>query len=241
MLDFLLPKKHGLRVFQQAVPNRHWFKGVLALSQIKAGIKLIDGSRESARHQALFIESWLHQLTSLRSFPVAYKVQGAEHLLSDEGTEAGVFYCSFHAPFTAIGLRSLFDSGFPPEWVVADSQNINPDGRWLPAGIQQGVRAFPPYASTLLRARTELRAGKRIAAMADLDVGAPLKPELMRLAGRLNAKVVLCWAEMHQRTIWVHYESPPYPVPDTERKVLANLEAVDLRRQQVITGAKAHR
>ena len=71
--------------------------------------------------------------------------------------------------------------------------------------------------------------------MLDEDVGTPLRPALMQVAGSVRARVVLCWAEMNaDRTIVVTYRTPPHSVPDTEEKVWANLAALDQQRQRVL-------
>ena len=55
--------------------------------------------------------------------------------------------------------------------------------------------------------------------MLDEDVGTPLRPALMRLAGSVRARVVLCWAVMDTtRTIVVTFKTAPYPIPDTETR-----------------------
>jgi hypothetical protein len=69
----------------------------------------------------------------------------------------------------------------------------------------------------------------------DADVGTPLRPTLMRLAGSGRARVILCWAVMDAtRTIVVTCKTAPHPIPDTEEKVWANLAVLEEQRHRVL-------
>jgi hypothetical protein len=171
---------------------------------------------------------------------IKYRTNGAEHLSTRLSDEAGILYCSVHLPLAYLLFWGFLDLGFPPDLVLAAPSNITADGRWVPAGKSKGVEALPPGATAFLRARTVLREGGRFASMADEVQGGPLKPQMMRLAGRLRARVVLCWAEMDdESTIWVNYETAPFPTPDTEAKVRANLNVLERKRHQILAGLNA--
>lgn len=234
--------RRRLKLFQSIVPRRFWFPGVLALGRIQAAIARMAGSSDCARYEASFVDTWLHELSRGGSFPIKYRVTGAEHLLKTESDEAGLLYCSVHLPLAEVMVRGFLDLGVPPDSVIAAPSNITGEGRWIPAGIAEGVKALPPGPATLLRVRTVLREGGRFAAMLDEDLGQPLKPQMMRLAGRVGARVVLCWAEMDKSgTICVNYEPAPHPIPDNEQKVLANLGVLEDRRQRIIAGLRGSR
>ena len=136
-------------------------------------------------------------------------------------------------------MRACVDLGAAPDFVIAAPHNINRKGQWMPAGVAEGIKAISPGSGTIKKARTVLCEGGRFASMLDEDVGTPLRPALMRLAGSVRARVVLCWAVMDAtRTIVVNFKTAPYPIPDTEEKVAANLAVLDEIRQQVLASLR---
>ncbi len=231
----LLTLRRRALLFRSMVPRRHWFRGVLALSQAHATIARMVGAKECARYESSTFDRWLVELTLSGPFPIEYRVDGAEHLARTAADEAGILCCTVHVPLTAVMMRACVDLGAAPDYVIAAPININQDGRWVPAGLRDGFKAIPPGSGTLRQARTVLEEGGRFASMLDADVGLPLHPALMQVAGSVRARVVFCWAEMDQnRTIVVTYRMAPHPIPDTEAKVRANLAVLDQHRQRIL-------
>lgn len=217
------------------VPRRFWFRGVLALSRAHAAIARMAGCRECARYESSCVDRWLVELTLSGSFPIDYRVEGAEHLVRTATDEAGILYCSVHVPLATVIVRACVELGAAPDYVIAAPHNINREGRWLPAGLREGFQAIVPGSGTLRRARTVLAEGGRFASMLDEAEGTPLRPALMQLAGSVRARVVLCWAEMDaSRTIVVTYRTAPHAIPDTEEKVWANLAVLNQQRQRIL-------
>jgi hypothetical protein len=226
-------------LFQLVVPRRFWFSGVLILCRWLATIARLAGFRECAGYEASSVDGWLAQLTLRGPFAIKYRVIGAQHLAKAAGDEAGIFYCSVHLPLAGVMMRALQDLGASPELLLAAPVNINQDGQWLPTGTAVGLNAIPPGPGLLRQVRTLLSGGGRFGSMLDADVGAPIRPTLMRLAGSARARVILCWAVMDAtRTIVVTFQTAPHPVPDTEEKVLANLAVLEEQRRRVFTSLR---
>jgi hypothetical protein len=209
------------------------------LARCLAGIARLAGLRECARYEASTLDGWLAELTLRGAFPVKYRVEGAHHLARTPGDEAGILYCGVHLPLTAVMMRALHELGAAPDCLLAAPHNINQNGEWMPAGTENGFKALPPGPRLLRQVRSVLARGGRFASMMDTDVGTPLRPTLMRLAGSVRARVVLCWAAMDAtRNIVVTYKTPPHPIPDTEEKVRENLAALDEHRQRVLASLR---
>jgi hypothetical protein len=199
----------------------------------------LAGFRECARYEASTVDGWLAELTLRGAFPVKYRVDGAHHLARTVGDEAGILYCSVHLPLAAVMMRALMELGAPPDCLLAAPHNINQNGEWFPSGTQNGLKALPPGPTLLRQVRNTLAKGGRFASMMDADIGTPLRPTLMRLAGSVRARVILCWAAMDdRRNIVVTYRTAPHPVPDTEEKVLQNLAALDEQRQKIFASLR---
>ena len=230
-----LTLQHRALLFRSVVPRRFWFRCVLALGRAQAIVARMAGSQECARYESSCVDRWLAELTFSGSYPIQYRVEGAEHLARTAADEAGIVCCSIHVPLARVMMRACADLGAAPDSIIAAPININREGRWLPAGHPEGFRAIAPGSGTLQRARTILAKGGRFASMLDADVGLPLRPALMQLAGTVRARVVLCWAEMDaNRTIAVTFQTAPHAIPDTEEKVCANLAALDEQRQRIL-------
>jgi hypothetical protein len=235
----VLPLRRRALLFRSMVPRRFWFSGVLALGRTHASIARVAGCRECARYESTCVDRWLVELTLLGPFPIKYRVNGAQHLARAAADEAGILYCTVHLPLTPVLMRGCAELGAPPDFVLAAPHNINRDGQWVPAGMAEGFKAVPPGPTLLRQVRTVLSEGGTFASMMDADVGTPLKPTLMRLAGSVRARVILCWAVMDAtRTIVVTYRTAPHPIPDTEEKVWANLAALEELRQRVLASLR---
>jgi hypothetical protein len=230
-----LPLQRRARLFRAVVPRRYWFSAVLMLGRAHGILARLAGCREYAHRELSCIDGWLGELTNSGPFAVDYKMVGAEHLRKTSDDRAGILCCMVHLPLTAMSMRGCVDLGAAPEYIIAAPHNINQDGRWLPAGAGEGFKAIAPGPFTLLQARKVLQKGGRLASMLDEDVGTPLRPALMRLAGSMGARVVLCWAEMDaERNLVITYRTPVHPIPDTEEKVSANMAAVEEERQRAL-------
>ena len=224
-----------MALFQFLIPRRCWFPGVLILCRCLATLARLAGFRGCAGYEASSVDGWLAQLTLRGPFPVKYRVIGAHHLLKTGADEAGILYCSVHIPLVAVMMRGLLELGASPDLLLAAPRNINQEGKWLPAGTADGIQAIPPSPGLLRKVRTLLSEGGSFASMMDEDVGTPLRPTLMRLAGSVRARVILCWAVMDAtRTIVVTYMTAPHPIPDTEEKVMANLAVLEEQRRRVL-------
>lgn len=230
-----VPLRYRVALFQWLIPRRFWFPGVLKLCRCLATIARFVGFRKCAGYEASSVDGWLSELTLRGPFPVKYRVIGAQHLAKTTGDEAGILYCSVHLPLAAVMMRGFLELGASPDLLLAAPHNINQDGKYLPAGTADGFNAIPPGPGLLRKVRTLLSEGGRFASMMDADVGGPLRPTLMRLAGSVRARVILCWAVMDAtRTIVVTYVTAPHPIPDTEDKVLANLAVLQEQRRRVL-------
>jgi hypothetical protein len=243
---FSLPRR--LMLFQLIVPNRFWFSGVLALSRVQAAVARMAGRPKCARYEALLVDRWLWELTLRGCFPIKYRVNGAQHLRMPNPGEVGTLYCSFHLPLSSVILRGLLESGVTLQFVIIASHIMNMDGNmdgkggWIPTGLDEAIKALPPGPATLLRARTVLRNGGSLATMLDRNFDQPLQPQMMRLAARVRARVVLCWVEMDATDILtVTYMTAPHPVPDTDEKVLANLAVLEDQRERIIGRLRGRR
>lgn len=222
-------------LFRLLVPRRYWFPGVLVISRASAALLRLAGFQAAARYEASCVDGWLSELTLRGAFPIKYQLIGAEHLARSAADEAGVLYCTVHLPLAAVMMRACMESGASPDLVLAAPHNIDRNGQWVPAGMATGFNALPPGPSLIRRVRTVLGQGGRFATMADAEMGGPLRPTLMRLAGSVRARVILCWAVMNtDRTIVVTYRTAPHPIPDTEEKVWANLAALQEQRERVL-------
>jgi hypothetical protein len=231
----LLSLERRALLFRLLVPRRFWFSGVLTVGRVSAGILRLAGLKKAARYEALCVDGWLRELTLRGPFPIKYRLIGAEHLAMSDADEAGLLYCTVHVPLAAIMMRACMELGASPDFVLAAPHNIDRHGQWVPAGMATGFNAIPPGRSLIRQVRTVLCEGGRFATMADAELGGPLRPTMMRLAGSVRARVILCWAVMDtNRTVVVTYRTAPYPIPDTDEKVWANLAVLQEQRERVL-------
>ena len=94
----------------------------------------------------------------------------------------------------------------------------------------------------MLRARTTLRARGIVGSLIDEGVQGALSGSLMRLAGRMGTRVILFWSEMDDEgRVLLTYQTAPYPIPDTEEKVIANLAVLEAERMRIFSALASQR
>ena len=111
----------------------------MALSRAQAIIARTTGRQECARHEASCVDGWLAELTLSGPFAIDYRVEGAEHLVRTAADEAGILYCTVHVPLATVMTWACVELGAAPDCVIAAPHNINREGRWVPAGLSEGL------------------------------------------------------------------------------------------------------
>lgn len=194
---------------------------------------------------SVLLDVYLHELSKLGEFPIPWQVEGAEHLptpgMANSSGGGGALYCAAHLPFFSAHARVLLELGAAPSLVIALANAIDADGGYPLPGIRQSIPALPPSASTLIKVHRALKGGAIVGSMMDAYPGGPLKPQLFRLAGKNGTRVIFLFSELDAKQgMKLIVAQPPFPIPDTEEKVQANLEAYDRERRRILAGFRGN-
>jgi hypothetical protein len=232
------------RLISVMLPKQRWYSAVLRLSRLQAPImrRLLMHSpyRGDSRSRAVegwLINSWLFALVQLRrEFPIPIKVVGKEGVLEAVKNPGGVLFCSCHIPLANICARPLVDLGLPPSAVTA-GEAVTSNGEFPVWGLARGLRVLQPDRSLLVKMRTILRHGGSVALLIDRHLDGPYSPNIFRLARLAKSRVVLMVASLQaDGQIQVEYFSPPDPFCQTDEGILANLQALEHRVQEILHG-----
>ena len=189
-------------------------------------MRLVWPRPDISLRNAVFLDRLLLELDRLDTFPVPIRVTGAALPSAARPKNAGLVYCSVHIPLFSLQLRGILEAGCPIPLVIAHHAAINANGQFPIPGSEHRLAAIAPGAKTMVRVRSELANGGVIGSMLDSFSGSELTPHLLQLAGKLNDSVVFVWSELGEDT--------PFPVCDTEAKVLANMAALRARRDLLL-------
>lgn len=230
----LVSTKRRVRLLAAIVPARHWFRAAIWMSRWHARITCAVGKSRPGIKEAYLRDDWLYELSRLGPFPVPMQVSGAESLQVTASDRRGIVLCATHIPLIMSVIRAAILTGHKPDLIVAAPHNIRLENNQIqPTGMSEGVPAVPPGPNALLRIRTILRRKGLIACTLDGHVDGP-SPDLLMLAGRLGARVVIYRTSLTPNGIVnVSFQNAPYPFCDSEEAIEANMRAIQEDERRV--------
>ncbi|MFI5136208.1 MAG: hypothetical protein ACHQIM_00185 [Sphingobacteriales bacterium] len=129
---------------------------------------------------------------SPKPFPIPIRAKGMEIFKKYETN--GTVLCSLHLPLTKVALRYLIENGFKPTAAITGDQHLkNSMAVW---GINDRIPALQTGPFVLNRAKSILRQGGTVVALADQKLGGKISPNIFLLAQMLNARVVYFFSEL---------------------------------------------
>jgi hypothetical protein len=230
--DSLVPAaSHALGAL---TPASLWYRAAFRLSRSLAPVARLRRERAADQqlHDARILNRMLSLLTrSGRPFPIPWRAVGAE-LLDEPG---GVVLCSAHVPLIKVGLRAAMELGHAPTLALAGQPG--PDGAIAIWGLAERLPAVRTrHRLVLLRARTVLRSGGCVALLLDAMRGAPLSPNILRLAGRTGARALFFFTELERNgTITVTFRRPPDPLCQSDSGIAANIAVLEAECARILS------
>jgi len=210
-------------------PPRVWYLTALSISRalVPAFRMRRHGAIHDILHEARLVNRFLAMLTRRGvPFPVPYRIKGVSALFDAAAHTGGVIYVSAHIPLVKVAARAIIETvGMPTRCIALDPDVNEQIAVW---GLVQRLPALRPVANVLVRSRSILRAGGSILLLIDPRPGVAYSPNMLRLAGKVGARVVLFFSElMPDGHVEVLFLTPPDPFCRSEEGVQANLQALD--------------
>ncbi|WP_446744555.1 hypothetical protein [Silvibacterium acidisoli] len=232
----LMPLSRRVRILTFFIPRAWWFRTSVILASGQTRLTRLLGRRDAYLQDSLLLDYWLVQLTNVGPFPIPYEVIGARHLYHRPGDKNGLVYVGVHLPCYTVAIRSLEDLQAKPNLAIAAAVSIGSDGCYPLVGLKERLPAVEPGAAAFMRTKRELKANGAVVSMLDGHIGMPLTHQLLQLAGKIGARVIAFWTEFSaDGTIRIVFSDPPYPVCDTDEKVKANMDAIHIERERILT------
>lgn len=224
------------RVVAAIVPRRHWFRVAVLMSRWHARITCTFRRNRRGISEAYLREDWLIELSRLGPFPVPIRIHGAELLKPTASDHAGVVMCGTHVPLIMVVMRATILAGCKPELVVADPDNMAlENGMLYPTGLREGVPTAHPGPAGLLRIKTILRKRGLVVSTLDGHAGGPSRPDLLVLAGRLGARVVIYRPELApDGVVDVSFHNAVHPFCDSDEAIEANMQAIRQEERELL-------
>ena len=221
-LASLLHLRKQARFVTWIVPNRYWYRMALAMCQLQGAINgALGGNRVLT--EAVMVDNWLSELTAIGPFPVPYILNRIDAVEADD-PRIGTLHCWIHEPLVEFLMRPLLEQGYSEPIVVADRGRIVDGNRIMVPGTGKRLMAIPAEKSAIRQARRLLLNGTSVICLADENLGGPLQPVVLRLAGRVGARVVFQWAVRRpDGVIEVTFRNAPHPFCETDDAVRENL------------------
>jgi hypothetical protein len=230
-LASLLHLRRQVQFVAWALPNRHWYRAALAMCRLQGAINgALGGNRVLT--EAVMLDNWLSELTEIGSFPIPYILNRIDDLEAGD-PRIGTLHCWIHEPLVEFLMRPLLEQGYSEPIVVADPGRIIDGDRIMVPGTAKRLMAIPAEKSALRQARRLLLDGISVICLADEYLGGPLQPVVLRLAGRVGARVVFQWAVRRpDGVIEVTFRNAPHPYCETDDAVRENLAFLQEAQQR---------
>lgn len=224
------------RIIAKTLPPRRWYRAAVVLTHLQWAIcRLLFWRPDILLRNSIVLDRLLLELMQFGTFPISWRAVGAEHLPCGGSNDTGVIYCTSHLPLFALQARVLYELDATPSLVIALAGAIDAEGTYPMPGVKDRVPALPPGGRTIARVMRQLQNGKVVGSLMDEYPGGPLKPQLLRMAGKVDAKVVYLFSELDdQNCIRLTAALPPFPGCKTEEEVQANLAAYEKERQRIL-------
>ncbi|MEO6805957.1 MAG: hypothetical protein ABI209_07400 [Edaphobacter sp.] len=216
------PLRQQARFVAWLLPNRYWYRGALAITRLQGAlVGLLGGNRKLT--EAVMLDHWLFELTVVGAFPIPYVVNGLD-IIQTGDEKIGTLYCWIHEPLVEFPVRTLVDLGRIKIVVVADPGRIVDGDQFLVVGTSIRLMAIPNLHYVLGRVKSALLNGVSVECLINEYMAGPIYPQVLRLAGRIGARVVFGSAlRRPDDTIEVNLMKPPRPDCETEEAVQENL------------------
>ncbi len=212
-------------------PKRQWYKMVFGVSYISRFIiKLTTINKNSlGLVRANNINRLLALLTrSGKSFPIPYRITGETQIEHS----SGLILCTVHLPLVKVAIMAFMKSHHVDAVIVGSPTIDNKMGVW---GVTERIPVLLSDSSVLLKTKSILAKNGTVVLMVDKDLMGEFSPNIMRLCGKLGAKVMFFFAELKpDGTIDTPFIQAPHPYCESETAIFDNLELMRQTTQEIL-------
>lgn len=202
-------------------PRKSWYDAALVACKLQGILSnWFGGSRVLT--EAVMLDNWLVELTRIGHFPIPWTLTGTDVIETDPGK--AILFCWIHEPLAEFPLRPYLELGYSEPVIVADPGRITFGDQLLVAGMKRRLNTITANLHALSRVKNCLQEGVPVVCLADAQIGGPLFPLALQLAGRIGARVVFQWARRRpDGTIDVTFIRAPHPYCESREAVQENL------------------
>ncbi|MFP5041970.1 hypothetical protein [Parasediminibacterium sp. JCM 36343] len=218
-----------VRVIATLLPRRYWYKSAYKSAFLLAGLsrKVILKKAKINYYAAQRLNAFLGLFTAKgKEFYIPTRIKGAEYLNSQK---EGLVICTVHLPLVKVGFAAILKEGYEIHGAIAHKQIKDRLMQFW--GCTQTAPTILADNTALLKTRAILKRKGTVIVMIDALLGMAFSPNMLRLAGKMEVKVLFLIAKLSpDGVIDAEFLQPPYPICDTEDKIKENL---DFLRKQV--------
>lgn len=151
-------------------------------------------------------------------FHIPYTISGLDHLNAD----CGIILCTVHIPLVKVALRGLIENEIQiASAIVGKAPILNAMSVW---GITNKIPIITRNPFSLLKAKKVLEQKGKVVLMIDNSKTHVYSPNIMKLCGKIDAKVVFFFAELNaQNVIETYFIEAPFSRCRNEEEIKENL------------------
>jgi hypothetical protein len=213
-------------------PSDKWYKVVLYISNLSRFLtfQLLNKNKSIGMIRANHINGLLAVLTwTGKSFPVPYRITGLENLQQKNG----LILCTVHLPLVKVAVRGLIENNFKINAAIAE--NAIKNNKMSVWGIADKIPVLLKNPFVLVKTRSILKNNGTVVMMIDDSRTGEFSPNIMRLCGKVGAKIVFFFAELTQDdNINCYFVNPPNENCENENSINENLDFLRQKKNEIL-------
>ncbi len=220
-----------IKVVTRLFSESKWYKMAILITPLSKFFKPFRSKKKSIGFlKAQDLNSFLALMTrEQKYFHIPYNISGLEYLDAD----CGIILCSVHVPLVKVALRGLIENdieisaaivGLPP---ASNTMSV-----W---GITSKIPIIVRNPFSLLKAKTLLLNKGKLVLMVDDEETNVYSPNIMKLCGKIDAKVVFFFAELNaQNVIDTYFIEAPFSRCRDEEEIKENLIFLRKKHDEIL-------
>jgi hypothetical protein len=220
-----------IKILTKLFSETKWYSVAVLITYLSKFFKPFRSKKNSIGFfRAQDLNSFLSLMTrEQKYFHIPYTISGLEHLNAD----CGIILCSVHVPLVKVALRGLIEHeidisaaivGLPP---ASNTMSV-----W---GITDKIPIIARNPFSLLKAKKVLEHKGKVVVMIDNPKTHVYSPNIMKLCGKIDAKVVFFFAELNaQNVIDTYFIEAPFSNCRNEEEIKENLLFLKKKHDQIL-------
>lgn len=220
-----------IKIVTKLFSESKWYRVAILISHLSKLLKPFRSKKKSIGFlRAQDLNTFLALMTrEQKYFLIPYTISGLEYL----NANCGIILCTVHVPLVKVALRGLIEHEIEISTaIVGVPPASNTMSLW---GITNKIPIIARNPYSLLKAKKVLEQKGKVVVMVDHPRTQVYSPNIMKLCGKIDAKVVFFFAELNaQNVIDTYFIEAPFSRCRNEEEINQNLFFLRKKHDEIL-------